>query len=315
MKKYDVAALGEILIDFTYHCVSENGNVLFEQNPGGAPANLLAAVQKLGGKTAFIGKAGKDMHGEFLKKILENVGIATQGLVLDENYFTTLAFVNLTPDGERSFSFSRKPGADTQICKGEVDYSLIKNSKIFHIGSLSLTDEPAKSATLFALNYAKENDIIVSYDPNYRAMLWENEEAAVKEMRSVLDLVDIIKISEEEIHLLTDESTPEEAAKVLLNKGIACVIVTLGDKGAYVATKEGAVLSPCLKSKVVDTTGAGDSFMGGFLYQMSRDNIRPQDLDIDHIKAYAEFANRAASVCVGRRGAIQAMPSLEEVSS
>lgn len=313
MKKFDVTALGEILIDFTYHSVSENGSALFEQNPGGAPANLLAAVQKLGGKTAFIGKVGSDMHGMFLKKVVENAGISTEGMMIDDNFFTTLAFVNLAPSGERSFSFARKPGADTQISKDDVNYDLIKNSKIFHVGSLSMTDEPACTATFEALEFAKKNDIIVSYDPNYRKMLWKDEATAVKGMRSVLEYVDIIKISDEEITLLTDKNTPEDAAEVLMDKGIDCVIITLGSKGAYVATRDFAITSPCPDGKVVDTTGAGDSFMGGFLYKMSHDNKKPCELTKEDITEYAEFANKVATIVVGRRGAINAMPSMEEV--
>lgn len=313
MKKYDVTSLGEILIDFTYHSVSANGASLFEQNPGGATANLLAAVQKLGGKTAFIGKVGNDMHGLFLKEVVEKAGISSEGMLVDDNYFTTLAFVNLTPSGERSFSFARKPGADTQISKDEVKYDLIKNAKIFHVGSLSMTDEPACTATFEALEFAKKNGIIVSYDPNYRKMLWKDEETAIKGMRSILSYVDIIKISDEEITLLTDKNTPQEAAQVLLEKGIDCVIVTLGSKGAYIATRDFDITSPCPDGKVVDTTGAGDSFMGAFLYRMSHDNKSPHELTKDDITSYAEFANKVATIVVGRRGAINAMPSMEEV--
>lgn len=315
MKKYDVTSLGEILIDFTHHSISENGASLFEQNPGGAPANLLAAVQKLGGKTAFIGKVGNDMHGLFLKDVVEKAGISTEGLLVDDNYFTTLAFVNLTPSGERSFSFARKPGADTQLSKNDINYDLIKASKIFHVGSLSMTDEPACTATFEALEFAKKNDIIVSYDPNYRKMLWKDKETAIKGMRSILEYVDIIKISDEEIHLLTDTDNPQDAAKELMDKGIDCVIVTLGNKGAYIATRDADITSPCPDGKVVDTTGAGDSFMGAFLYKMSHDNKKPCELTKEDITEYAEFANKVATIVVGRRGAINAMPSMEEVSN
>ena len=313
MKKYDVTSLGEILIDFTYHSISENGASLFEQNPGGAPANLLAAVQKLGGKTAFIGKVGNDMHGLFLKDVVEKAGISTEGMLIDDNYFTTLAFVNLTPSGERNFSFARKPGADTQISKDDINYNLIKDSKIFHVGSLSMTDEPACTATFEALEFAKKNNIIVSYDPNYRKMLWKDEETAIKGMRSILEYVDIIKISDEEIRLLTDTDNPKDAAKELMEKGIDCVIVTLGSKGAYIATRDADVTSPCPDGKVVDTTGAGDSFMGAFLYKMSQDNKKPSELTRDDIPEYSEFANKVATIVVGRRGAINAMPSIDEV--
>ena len=313
MKKYDVTSLGEILIDFTYHSVSENGAALFEQNPGGAVANLLAAVQKLGGKTAFIGKVGNDMHGLFLKDVIEKAGVSTEGLLIDDNYFTTLAFVNLSPSGERSFSFARKPGADTQITKDDVNYDIIKDSKIFHIGSLSMTDEPACTATFEALEFAKKNGLIVSYDPNYRKMLWKDEETAVKGMRAILGYVDIIKISDEEIHLLTDTDNPQDATKELMDKGIDCVVITLGSKGAYIATRNADVTSSCPDGKVVDTTGAGDSFMGAFLYKMSHNNKKPCELTKEDITEYAEFANKVATIVVGRRGALNSVPSMEEV--
>jgi len=315
MKRFDVTTLGEILIDFTYAGVSEIGSTLFEQNPGGAPANVLTAVQKLGGKTAFIGKVGNDMHGTFLADVLKENDISTEGLLFDNNFFTTLAFVNLTPNGERSFSFARKPGADTQISKDEVNYNLIKDSKIFHIGSLSLTDEPARSASFAALDFAKENDVIISYDPNYRKMLWKDEATAIKGMKSILDYVNIIKISDEEIPLITSANNPEDASKELMDKGIDCVIITLGSKGAFVRVKDGFVVSPCPDAKVVDTTGAGDSFMGGFLYRMSKDNKKPCELTVDDIKSYADFANIVGTICVTRRGAIKAMPTLDEVKN
>lgn len=213
MKDFYITALGEILIDFTFAGKSENGATLFEQNPGGAPANVLAAVQKLGGKSAFIGKIGNDMHGRFLAETLKNANINTDGLIIDNNYFTTLAFVNLTPNGERSFSFARKPGADTQLCKEELKYDTIKNSSVFHVGSLSLTDEPARCATLAALEFAKANSVTISYDPNYRAALWKDKETAICRMKSILCYVDIIKISDEEITLLTDKTTPEMPLK------------------------------------------------------------------------------------------------------
>ena len=315
MKKYDVTALGEILIDFTYSGLSENGMRLFEQNPGGAVANVLSAVQKLGGETAFIGKAGNDMHGNFLKGTLDNIGISTENFILDDNVFTTLAFVSLTPSGERSFSFARKPGADTMLEPSEVNKDIVKNSKILHIGSLSLTDEPARSATISALETAKSAGVTISYDPNYRAMLWKDKDTAVKGMRSVLDYVDIIKISDEEIQLLTDTDTPEAAANKLLERGIKYVIVTLGKQGSYVATKNFSVIAGCKDVKVVDTTGAGDSFMGGFLYKLCKDNAFSGDITEAKLKEYAEFASDVASICVSKRGAINAMPTLEEFNN
>lgn len=314
MKNYNVCALGEILIDFTTIGKSENGMNVFEQNPGGAPANVLAAISSLGGNAAFLGKIGKDMHGDFLRETLMEHSINTDGLISDENYFTTLAFVSLK-DGERSFSFARKPGADTQLAPDEVNTDIIRNSDVLHIGSLSLTDEPAKSATLYAIDTARKENITVSYDPNYRAMLWGDEERAKKGMQEILDKVDIIKISDEETNLLTPYSSPEDAAKHLLTKGISTVIVTLGKEGALIVTKDGMIKSlpaPC--EKVVDTTGAGDSFMGGFLFKMTKDGLTPKDITLEKAKEYADFANKVAAYCIQRRGAINAMPSYEDVA-
>lgn len=312
MPKTDVTALGEILIDMTYAGKSEAGQNLFEQNPGGAPANVLAALSKLGRKTAFVGKIGNDMHGDFLRETIKKYGIDDSNLITTEEAFTTLAFVSLSKTGERTFSFARNPGADTMLKKEEVDYELIKNSFIFHIGSLSLTHEPSRSATFAALESAKENKIVVSYDPNYRSMLWKNEETAIEGMKSPLSYVDIIKISDEEMELITGQKQAEDAIDYLLNEGLSCVIVTLGAKGAMVGTKDGKVhKEPKACANVVDTTGAGDAFMGGFLYKMCENNIRPEDLTLKDIAEFTEFANRVASYCIGRRGAINAMPSLE----
>ena len=190
---FDVTALGEVLIDFTPCGVSGGGMDLYERNPGGAPANVLAAVNRLGGKTAFIGKVGDDMHGAFLRETLEKAEIDTTGLITDEKYFTTLAFVSLK-NGERDFSFARKPGADTQITKEEVNLELLKETRIFHCGSLSLTDEPAREATYYAVEQAKKAGAVISYDHNYRAPLWPDVETAKKEMRNMVSRADIMKI-------------------------------------------------------------------------------------------------------------------------
>lgn len=311
MKKFDVTALGEILIDFTFAGLSDRGEHLFEQNPGGAPANVLAAVNKLGGKTSFIGKVGKDIHGEFLKNTVEKYGIDTSSLIETDEAFTTLAFVDLNENGERSFSFARKPGADTLLKDSEISREQIEGSKVFHFGSLSLTDEPARGATLKALQYAKEGEVIVSYDPNYRPSLWKDEETAKDGMRLPLEMVDIIKISDEEMVLLTDCDDVNGAADALHKKGIACVIITMGEKGAFVSANGGSVFEKGIKTDVVDTTGAGDCFMGAFLYSIISDNKKPSELCEEDLKKYVSFANAAASICVSRRGAINAMPSIE----
>lgn len=310
---YDVTALGEILIDFTPCGVSSAGQKLFEQNPGGAPANVLTCLSRFGRKTAFLGKVGQDMHGEFLLSVLKDNKIAAEGVAADDKVFTTLAFVALSESGERSFSFARKPGADTCLKQEELRVDLIRNSKVFHIGSLSLTAEPVRGTTFCALDAAKESGCIVSYDPNYRAPLWESEEAAIEGMRSVLSYVDVMKLSDEETWLLTQEADPKAAAKLLLEQGISVVAVTLGAQGAYVCTKEGGEVVPGYQANLVDTTGAGDSFWGGFLHKLLESGKRPEEVTLKEAVEFAKFGNAVASLCVERRGAIPAMPTIQEV--
>ena len=309
----DVIALGEILIDFTPCGLSVAGQRLFEQNPGGAPANVLAALAKCGKQTSFIGKVGADMFGGFLKTVLEENHIRTDGLVMDEAVFTTLAFVALSKNGERSFSFARKPGADTCLKETEIRADLIADSRIFHVGSLSLTAEPAKSATFHALELAREKGCVISYDPNYRASLWESEEAAVKGMRSVLPYADVMKLSDEETILLTGEKDPQTAAKSLVAQGISLVAVTLGAQGALVCTRQGSAFVPGHSAKTVDTTGAGDAFWGGFLNCLLNSEKHPRDVSLSEAMEFADFANALASLCVEKRGAIPAMPTLEAI--
>lgn len=309
---FDVIALGELLVDFTPYGTSRDGRALFEQNPGGAPANVLAALSRLGQKTAFIGKVGEDMHGHLLKDTLEECGINTSGLILDPDYFTTLAFVALE-NGERSFSFARKPGADTMLHREEVPDELLKQTRIFHCGSLSLTDEPSRSATLYAVEQAKKNGVLISYDPNYRALLWKNPQAAMEQMRSIIPSVDIMKISDEETTLLTGAENPEEAAGRLIAQGVSCAVVTLGKDGALMRTKDFVVRAKGADRKVTDTTGAGDSFWGGILSRFCFTGIHPDDLTKDQGLEFLKFANAVAGLCVEKRGAIPAMPDLEEV--
>ncbi|MDF3002328.1 MAG: carbohydrate kinase [Bacillota bacterium] len=312
---FDIVALGELLIDFTYHGRSENGTRLFEQNPGGAPANVLCAASNLGLSTAFIGKVGKDMHGDYLRSVLEEKGVDTSGLISAEDVFTTLAFVELSETGEREFSFSRKPGADTCLSAGEVKRELANGCRIFHFGSLSLTDEPSRSATIETVKAAKEAGAIISYDPNYRAPLWKSENKAAEIMKSVLHFADIVKISDEEVELITGESSPKAAAAYLFQKGISCAVITLGSNGAYTAVEGGSAMVPILNPdiSVVDTTGAGDAFWGGFLYKLAESGLRPNELGQDQLRNFTEFANAVASLCVQKRGGIPAMPTINMV--
>ena len=309
----DITALGEILIDYTPMPKSPAGMQVFEQNPGGAPANVLACAARLGRETAFIGKIGCDMQGEFLRQTLIDAGIDDRGVISDPDYFTTLAFVSLSPSGERSFAFARKPGADTRLRADELDGELLGQTAVLHVGSLSLTDEPARTATLRAIETAKAAGAVISYDPNYRPLLWASEEAAIEQMRSILSSVDIIKISDEETALLTGEAAPEAAAQKLLGQGIPVVMVTLGAKGALVATREGMETVPGFKSEAVDTTGAGDSFWGGVLTCLSESGKRPEELTLAEAAAFARFGNAVAALCVRKRGAIPAMPAREDV--
>lgn len=309
----DVTALGEVLIDFTDAGTSANGQKLFERNPGGAPANVLVALQRLGRSTAIIGKVGDDMHGEFLREVLDENGVNTQGLITDPDAFTTLAFVALSDEGERSFSFARKPGADTRLTSGEVDRGIIEESRIFHMGSLSLTDEPARSASLVALARAKAAGCVASYDPNYRASLWTSEEEAAAQMRSVVEHMDVVKISAEECALLTDEAEPAAAAKAILAQGPSIVVVTLDAEGAYVACADGDRTVPSFRAEAVDTTGAGDSFWGGFLCALVESGKAPTECGIEDAAAFVRFGNAVASLCVRGRGGIPAMPSREAV--
>lgn len=313
MKPIDIAAFGEILIDFTYSGTNDDGMAMFAQNPGGAPANVCVAAQKLGSHTAFLGKAGSDMHGRFLKDTLEAQDVNTDGLRLADDVFTTLAFVNLSPSGEREFSFARKPGADTTITKEEMHEDILKNTNIYHVGSLSLTHEPARSATFDSVKKAREDGAIISYDPNYRASLWENEEAAREGMRSLIPYADLMKISDEETDLLTPYKEPEKAAKYLFDQGVKVIVVTLGPDGAYVYSKDGGQLVPGFKSVCVDTTGAGDSFWAGFLHKVNATGHKAEDLTAEELADAARFGNAVASLCVEGKGAIPAMPSLEAV--
>ncbi len=312
---FSVTALGEVLIDFTDSGVSANGQKLFERNPGGAPANVLVALQRLGHKTAFIGKVGTDMHGEFLRATIEENGIDCTGLVSDPNFFTTLAFVALDEQGDRSFSFARKPGADTQLSADELPRDVIASSRVFHVGSLSLTDEPARTATIEALKLAKESGCVMSYDPNYRDSLWTGADVASAQMRSILPYMDLIKISAEECPLITDYTKPEDAAAALLRDGASVVVVTLDADGAFVATKDGARIVESFRVDAVDTTGAGDSFWGGFLSAFCESGKEPSDITIDEAATFARFGNAVASLCVRKRGAIPAMPSREDVEA
>ena len=314
MKKFDIIALGECLIDFTPAGTSPAGMALFERNPGGAPANMLVCAANLGCKVAFIGKVGADMQGQFLHETIRNAGVDTSSLIMTADFFTTLAFVTIDGHGERSFAFARKPGADTQLTVDELDMEMLNGAGIFHIGSLSMTDEPARTTTTTAIKAAKEAGAIISYDPNYRPLLWESREAAQEQIRSLLPYADVVKISDDECEITTGYGDVHEAAAYLKSQGVSCVVITVGAKGAFISTKEGERMVDGYKAEqVADTTGAGDAFWGAFLTRISESGKALNEMTLDELCAYGDFACAAASLCVEKRGGIPAMPSRESV--
>ena len=312
-RKYDVTALGELLIDFTENGNSEQGNPLMEANPGGAPCNMLAMIQKLGGTTAFIGKVGKDMFGRQLKTSVEAVGIDTRNLMEDEEVHTTLAFVHTFPDGDRDFSFYRNPGADMMLTKEEIQEDLIRNSKAFHFGTLSSTHEGVREATRYAIDVAKEAGCLISFDPNLRPPLWNTLEDARKEIEYGLSKTDILKISDNEVEFLCGTSDYDEGAKMLIEKyNIPFVCVTLGKDGSRAYYKGMRVEVPGFVQKnTIETTGAGDTFCGCMLHYIIQHGL--EDLTEENLRELLTFANAAASVITTRKGALAVMPSKEEV--
>ena len=315
MKQYDVVALGELLIDFAPHSVNEAGYPVLSANPGGAPGNFLAALTKYGCRTAMIGKVGDDAFGRALVKTLEDAGIATGGIRIDPNVFTTLAFVSLDTSGNRDFSFARKPGADTCLTPEEVDEALIADATVFHFGTLSLTDEPAAGATRHAIELAKHHGALISLDPNLRKPLWKREEDAREAIEWSLHQADIVKISDEEIDWLWGLSPEEGAEKLLREYGVSLVYATLGPKGCYAANGANRVTvqSPT-GIHVVDTTGAGDIFGGSAMSQFIRCGKAPADLTETELRRIVRFACTAASLSTQTHGGITSVPEYSDVN-
>ena len=310
---FDVTALGELLIDFTFTGNSSSGNRLFEQNPGGAPANVLACLSRCGKKTAFIGTVGADMHGQYLRAVLTENSIDTTGLSETDRAFTTLAFEALSDTGERTFSFARHPGADTCLTPKAVPDEIIRNSRVFHFGSISLSAEPSRTATLHALEIAREAGCVITYAPNYRAPLWASREEAVRGMRAAIPYADMIKIASDESELLTGCTAPEDAAMALVMKGVRVCVVTMGQDGALVAVPDGIAHVPTIPSPAHDTTGAGDAFWGGFLTAFLESGLSPAELSLTDCIRFARFGNAAAGLCIRKHGGISAMPKRDEI--
>ena len=310
----DLVTIGEILIDLTYSG-RDKGVPVYTANPGGAPANVAVAAARLGADAAFIGKVGRDYYGDFLRATLTENGVDISGMPVDNDAPTTLAVVSVSETGERSFSFYRRNCADTLLSSEEINTELLGNTRFLLFGSVSLTDDPARTATLFAAQKAKELGAVVTYDPNYRANLWNSEEEAVERMKSVLGFVDILKISDEELPLLTGTDDPVEGTRQLSDTyGISLILLTLGPDGAFYRRGEETGKAEGFKVKVADTNGAGDTFFGSFLSRMITLGVyRPEQLTSEQLYESVRTANLAASLTTSRHGAIPAMPDLKEL--
>jgi len=310
---YDVIALGELLIDFAPVSTDADGYPTMAAKPGGAPCNYLAALAKYGAKTALYAKVGTDAFGKMLKQTLNDAGINTSGIVEDKSVFTTLAFVTLDESGDRSFSFARKPGADTCLRYNELDLTLLDNAKAFHFGTLSLTNEPAKEATQKAIAYAKNAGKLITFDPNLRASLWENLEDAKAQILWGLKQVDIVKISDEEVEFLWGINEKEGAEKLLDEYYLKLVMVTSGSKGALLQNKNGFAFSSCPQVKPVDTTGAGDIFGGSAVSRILKLGKAPEDLTQVELSEIVTFAVTAASLSTQKHGGMPSVPDESEV--
>lgn len=314
MKRFDVTALGELLIDFTHNGISNQGNFLMEANPGGAPCNVLAMLAKLGKTTAFIGKVGDDFLGRHLKTVVEEVGIDTRNLLLDEKVHTTLAFVHTYPGGDRDFSFYRDPGADMNLRAEEVDAELIAQSRIFHFGSLSMTHPGIREATKKALRIAKEQGCIVSYDPNLRPPLWNTLEEAKEQIAFGMTQCDIMKISDNEVQWFTGLEDYDEGIRYLQQTyHIPLILLSMGPAGSRAYYRDLRVeVAPFLQDNTIETTGAGDTFCACVLNYVLEHGL--EALTEAQLSEMLRFANAAASLITTRKGALKVMPNADEVA-
>ncbi|MDO4489878.1 MAG: carbohydrate kinase [Lachnospiraceae bacterium] len=323
MKKYDVAALGELLIDFTENGVSAQGNPVMEANPGGAPCNVLALLQKLGHTTGFIGKVGKDMFGNQLEKAFQEVGISTECLIRDPEVNTTLAFVHTFEDGDRDFSFYRKPGADMMLSKEDITtdavQNMIRSAKIFHFGSLSMTAPVCRKATREAIRIAEEAGCIISFDPNLREPLWSSLDAAREQIAYGMGKCHMLKISDNEISWFTGTSDYEEGVQILRDTypNIQLLLVSLGKDGSMAFSGGVKVQIPAfLQPDTIETTGAGDTFCGSVLHYLLENNEQRGEIRVftaEELTEMVTFANAAASLITTRKGALRVMPERKEI--
>ncbi len=311
-KLYDITALGELLIDFAMNGQSEQGNNLFEACPGGAPCNVLAMLNKLGRKTAFIGKVGADQFGRLLKDTISEVGIHAEGLCMDEEIPTTLAFVHTFPDGDREFSFYRKPGADMMLDEKDVNDDIIRNSKVFHFGTLSMTGEPARTATKKALEIAKEAGCLITFDPNLRPPLWKTLDEAKEQMEYGFGYCDVLKISDNEIQFVSGMEDYDDGIRYLQEKyNIPLIFLTMGKDGSRAYYKDLRVERAGFPVKAIETTGAGDTFCGCAIHGVLKYGL--SDLDEEKLGEILSYANAGAALITLKKGAIRSMPDPEQI--
>ncbi len=317
MSKYDVVALGELLIDFTENGISAQGNPVLEANPGGAPCNVLAMLKKLGHEVGFVGKVGRDMFGDQLEQALCEVGIITDGLMRDENVHTTLAFVHTAPDGDRDFSFYRNPGADMMLSEDDVSEcsGLISDTRIFHFGTLSMTDDGCRRATKKAIDMAKDKGAAISFDPNLREPLWNSLEEAKEQVLYGLSKCDILKISDNEIIWLTGQKDYEEGVRWIRERyDIVLILVSLGKEGSLAFSGSSkAFAKPFLQENTIETTGAGDTFCAGILHYVLENGLK--DYSESQLTDMLTFANAGASIITTKKGALRVMPEKKEVDA
>lgn len=312
---YDVVALGELLIDFTENGTSEQGNPVLEANPGGAPCNVLAMLRRLGYQTGFIGKVGQDMFGTQLENALQEIGISTEGLVKDEKIHTTLAFVHTLAGGDRDFSFYRNPGADMMLSEIDLNVSMLETCRIFHFGSLSMTDETCRQATKKAIGIAREHGALISFDPNLREPLWESLDAARGQIAYGMSQCDVLKISDNEIQWFTGEQDYDKGVAYLQSQyPIRLILVSLGKDGsrAYMNGKS-VQMPPFVQERTIETTGAGDTFCACVLHYILEQGFR--EYSEEELKEMLTFANAAASLITTRKGALRVMPGREEIDA
>ena len=311
-KKYDVAAMGELLIDFAMNGQSEQGNNCFEACPGGAPCNVLAMLGKLGRKTVFLGKVGEDQFGKLLKETIEEVGVDTTGLRMDQEIPTTLAFVHTFPDGDREFSFYRNPGADMMLREEEVEEDFIRQARLFHFGTLSMTHEEVRKATKKALKAAKDNGLLVSFDPNLPPPLWSSLDLAKEQMEYGFQYCDILKICDNEIQFVSGKEDYDEGIKYLQEKyQIPLIFLTMGKEGSRAYYKNFRVEQPGFTVKAIETTGAGDTFCGCSINGVLKYGL--DNLDEAKLKEILTYANAGAALITMKKGAIRSMPEPENI--